>query len=172
MKIKTIVIFLLTLCVGSFSTLPLYAQAPTEGSVGIEVSTDVINYPDFAISIPTVIPIGEIQKTADRSIKSTAFSIKVTDLETLDAQRVDVTLISPDEEFYLYNGVYRIPYEIYNQETGGDAMRSGDIFASFTQNGEVKGRVEVDQAQIPAEGSYGASVQFVVEVVQADPEQQ
>lgn len=170
MKIKTLFTILLTLCVLSFTTLPLFAEAPENGSFGIQVSTEIINYPDFSITIPTVIPIGEIQKSAETSIKSTAFSVEVTELEELENQRIDVTLISPDGEFYLYSGVYRIPYEVFNLETGGTALESGDLFASFMEAGEVKGRIEVDESTIPAEGSYGASVQFVVEVKETEPQ--
>lgn len=172
MKIKILFILLLALCVGSFTILPLFAAAPADGSTGIQVSTEIVNYPDFTISIPTVIPLGEIQRTAETSIKSADFSVTVSDLEPLEDQRIDVSLISPDGEFYLYSGVYRIPYEIFNLESGGTALESGDVFASFTQSGEVKGRVEVDQSKILAEGTYGASVQFVVEVKRSESAEQ
>ena len=161
MNPKCICCILLSIAVIAFSTVTVFAE---ESSVVIEATTTLDNTPDFMISIPTVIPMEDIQRTAEPSVKSKTFSVKLNAAEELDDQQVEVFVSAPDDQFALYCDVYRLPYQLFNQASGGAPLESGDLFAIFTQNGEVTGRVEVDEMNIPATGTYSGSLQFLVTV--------
>ena len=161
MKPKSIFLIVLSILIMSFSTVAVYAKS---NSVVIEATTTLNNTPDFMISIPTVIPMEDIQRTAESSVKSKSFSVKLNDAEGLDGKQVDVFVQTPGGSFDLYCDVYRLPYQLFNQADGGTPLASGDLFASFTQSGEVMGRVEVDEMNIPATGTYSGSLQFLVTV--------
>ena len=161
MNQKCICCILLSIAVIAFSTVTVFAE---ESSVVIEATTTLDNTPDFMISIPTVIPMEDAQRTAESSIKSKSFSVTLTDANGLTGKQVDVSIATPNGEFALYYDVYSLPYHLYNRVSGGDPLKSGDLFASFTANGSVTGRVEVDQMNIPATGTYQGSLQFIVTV--------
>lgn len=161
MNKRCIFLLLLLIAVIAFSTVTVFAGG---NSVVIETTTTLNNTPDFMISIPTVIPMEDIQRTAESSIKSQSFSVSLNEAEAFDGKQVDVAVATPSGSFALYYDVYSLPYQLYNQEAGGDPLKSGDLFATFTQNGEVKGRVEVDEMNIPATGTYSGSLQFLVTV--------
>ena len=165
MKLKMIFLCILSVCLISLTSLSVFATEATSSSgVNIQVSTNVINYPSFSMEIPTTIPMGELQRTASSSVVSKSFSVKMNAEQALSGQKVDVYLKTPDGQFVLTSGVYSLAYTVYNRESGGDPMTSGDLFASFTEAGEQKGRVEVDQVNITAEGTYAGTIQFVVVV--------
>ena len=161
MKIKGIFLMMLSLCIIGLFTVAVLAEG---NSVLIETTTTLNNSPDFMISIPTVIPMEDAQRTAESSIKSKSFSVTLTDANGLTGKQVDVSIATPNGEFALYYDVYSLPYHLYNRVSGGDPLKSGDLFASFTANGSVTGRVEVDQMNIPATGTYQGSLQFIVTV--------
>lgn len=161
MNKKCIILIVLSIAIISFSTLTVYAAG---NSVVIEATTTLNNEPDFMISIPTEIPMEDIQRTAESSIKSKSFSVKLSDAEGLDGKQVEVAVFAPGDTFALYYDVYSLPYQLFNQATGGTPLKSGDLFATFAQSGEVTGRVEVDEMNIPATGTYSGSLQFIVTV--------
>ncbi|MBQ8439952.1 MAG: hypothetical protein IJX19_04770 [Clostridia bacterium] len=162
---KSLFLILLSICVISFTTVTVFAAgAPSGGSTTIQVTTTIDNSPDFMLSIPTSIPMEDIQRTAESSIKSKSFSIELSNAPDMMGQQVDIAVATPDGIFALYYDVYSLPYQLYNQASGGTPLKSGDLFASFTQNGEVTGRVEVDEMNIPATGTYSGSLQFIVTV--------
>ncbi|MBQ8431321.1 MAG: hypothetical protein IJX28_00405 [Clostridia bacterium] len=165
MKIKAFFLVFLALCLISSATVSVFAADPvTSGSTSLQVSTEYITYPDFSLVVPSTIPIGDIQRTATSSIKSAAFSITLSNAKDLEGRFVEVAVSVPSGEFALYNGVYSLPYALYNQASGGTALKNGDIFTVFTEDREAKGRVEVDEMNIPAAGEYSGVLQFVVTV--------
>lgn len=161
MKIKKIIWTLVVLGITAFFTLSAFAAG---SSMEIEATTTLGNEPDFTVSIPVSIPMEDIQRTAESSIQSKSFSVQVVNDKGLQGKCIDVFVAVPNDEFALYYDVYRLPYHLYNQESGGDPLNSGDLFASFTQQGTVTGRVEVDEMNIPATGTYSGSLQFIVTV--------
>ena len=165
MKRKSLFLIFLSACVICFTTLTVFAaDVSSGGSTTIQATTTLNNAPDFMLSIPTVIPMDDIQRTAESSIKSKSFSVKLSDVSDMNGQKVDISVATPNGVFALYYDIYSLPYQLYNQASGGVLLKNGDLFASFTQNGEVIGRVEVDEMNIPATGTYSGSLQFIVTV--------
>ena len=161
MKRKSVFLILISLISAFVLTMTVFAEG---NSVVIEVTTTIDNSPDFTVSIPTVIPMGELSRTAESSVKAKTFSIKLEDDSGLSGKQVDIFVEAPGGEFAMYYDVYRLPYHLYNQALGGDPLESGALFASFAQKGEVTGRVEVDEMNIPATGTYSGSLQFIVTI--------
>ncbi len=165
MKIKAILLVILALCMVSFTTLPIFAaEATGSNSTSIQVSTEYITYPDFSFNVPPTIPIGEIQRTAVSSIKSVEFTVSISGSENLEGRFVEVVVKAPDDEFALHHGVYSLPYSLYNTASGGTPLKSGDLFAAFFGDDVRKGRIEVDEMNIPATGTYSGVIQFEVTV--------
>ncbi len=146
----------------SLTTLPVYATDNT--GMNLTVTTNVINYPNFTISIPATIPLGNLERTETSTIASKEFSVTVSGTETLSSQKVEVFVSSESGDFKLYCGSDALDFEIYNQATGGTPLQSGALFATFTADREQKGRIEVDRADIRVAGSYAGTVRFIVKV--------
>jgi hypothetical protein len=77
-------------------------------------------------------------------------------------KQVSVYLSTEENPFYLTDGTHQLPYSLYNLPTGGEALENGALFAVFTANGSVTGRIEIDQSLIRHTGVYRDTVTFEV----------
>ena len=137
------------------------------GSTSVTATMVAVSQPVFTVTIPTGIPIGEITRTAESSIKSTTFPVQISGITYLNGKQITVSISAPNDEFKLYNGIYSIPYYVYNG-VGQNAtkLQSGDVLATFTSDGAIMGRIDVDQKDIAVAGSYGGTLTFTVAVVE------
>ena len=134
----------------------------SEGSGGTSITAEtvIVTTPKFSISVPTGIPIGDIAKTETTSIKSAPFTVSVSNLSDLEGKQVRVRLSTPYNAFCMWSGNHSLAYEVFAQEQGGEPIAMNGTFYTFTDEGTVTGRVEVDQLDIPAEGTYGGILNF------------
>ncbi|MBQ8213315.1 MAG: hypothetical protein IJZ80_04835 [Clostridia bacterium] len=132
--------------------------------------------PTFAISIPASIDVGELtQKSAGDSdaVKSTVFEVKATNVSNLFGEKkIVVEIASSDGVFRLTDEEFSLAYAVYNAETGGTNLESGDGFATFLSDGIAKGRIEIDQSQITRQGSYSGRMIFTVKVTEREGAQE
>ena len=134
----------------------------TNGGTSITLETVVIPSPNYTVSVPAGIPIGDITRTEESSIRRQSFTVNVSNFANLDGKQVEVTLSTPYAGFYLFSGNHVLPYEVFSTATAGEgtAIEMNGLFYTFLEPGEVTGRVEVDQFDIPAEGEYGGILNF------------
>ena len=164
-KIALLFLSLLLLFTSSASYFSVSAEesvisSETSGGTSITAETVLVTTPKFSISVPTGIPIGDIAKTEKSSIKSAPFTVSVSNFAEMEGKQVQVVLSTPYEAFCLWCGDHILPYEVFAQERGGTPIAMNGIFYTFTASGTVTGRVEVDQLDIPAEGTYGGILNF------------
>lgn len=124
-----------------------------------------VNVPTYTTTIPAEIDLGILRKSDTESIKTAAFEVTVSDVKNMDGKQVNVSVSTAGENFNLMKDTVALPFKVFNQATGGTALNSGDNFASFTENKTVAGRVEVDQMDITAAGSYSGTVTFNIALV-------
>ncbi len=138
-----------------------------EQKVTISVHASVPK-PTFTVSIPATIEVGKLKQelpNTPAAVKSTVFSVTASNVDNLfNEKQIVVSVSGTDGVFALYDEDYMLHYEIYNTETGGEKLASGDVFATFTQNGAQVGRLDIDQSQITRKGSYSGTVIFDVRV--------
>lgn len=167
---KKICTLFLSLCLTFCMTCTLFSAQATDldaetasGNTQISVSVTAASRPEFSVSIPSAIRLPDLQRTANSVPKRTEFEVGVEDIQYLNGKTVTVTLSAVGGEFYLYAGENRIPFEVYLGDADDHTLKnSGDVFATFTQDGTVVGYVEVDQQDIRADGSYSGSFVFTV----------
>ncbi len=135
------------------------------GSTSITVETVAISKPEFTLSIPGTIPVGELERSETDSIKSVAFEVGVSELTYLNGKQVQIC-VSAADGFYLYYNEYRLPYQVYNQQTGGFPLTNGSVFHTFETDETIAGRLEINEADIRASGTYAGSMIFTVSVVE------
>ena len=130
----------------------------------------VIPEPTFAISIPATVDVGALtQKRAGDidAVKSTAFEVTASNVDNLFGEKqIVVEISSPNGDFLLMDEEFSLAYSVYNAESGGNSLQSGDVFAVFESNEAVKGRIEIDQSQITRRGTYSGRIVFTVSVVE------
>ena len=134
----------------------------TDSGTSITLETVIIPSPNYTVSVPAGIPIGDISRTEESSVKTQSFTVRVSNFSNLEGKQVEVTLSTPYAGFYLLNGNHVLPYEVFSTATAGEgtAVEMNGLFHTFLESGEVTGRVEVDQFDIPAEGTYGGILNF------------
>ena len=131
-------------------------------------ASTTIPSPTYTVTIPAAIPVGDISKTDNSTIKSTTFDVVAANVANLGKRRVDISIYTLDGAFNLTDGNnHFLPYKIFAQAADGVAIASGEQFTSFTADGTVTGRVDVDRTDIPAEGSYTGTVTFTIALVDA-----
>ena len=119
--------------------------------------------------------MGELKQTeaqADGShLVSAPIKISVTDVDHLFGEKIILITVNTESgTFELSDGVYRLPYSVYGALKDTPLM-PGEIFASFTQNQSVSGRLTFDQSLITREGSYSGRLIFEVSVQSIAAEQ-
>ena len=127
------------------------------------VTEPPVNLPSYTTTIPQTIDLGDLTKSEAENIKNVAFEVNVADVENMENHQVNVSISTADGKFNLVNendGKVVLPFKVFDKETAGKVLNSGDIFASFTANGSATGRVEVDQADIEAAGNYTGTITF------------
>ncbi len=160
-RFKTCLSFALALCIVLLSLLIIPASA--EGTA-ISAETVVVSSPAFSVSVPTGIALGDIAKTEESTVKSTNFSVGVTDLDDMQGKQIRVVLSTPYGAFRMYSGENVLPYRVYDAASDGNELQSGDTLFTFTDGGSATGRIEVDLYSIPAEGSYGGVMTFTFHI--------
>lgn len=148
----------------SVSAQDLQISPGENGGTSIKAETVIVTKPKFSISVPTGIPLGNISKTEESSVKSATFTVSVSNLEDLGEKQIRVLLSTPYEAFCMWSGDHVLPYQIFSEEQAGEPIAIGGVFYTFTQAQTVTGRVEVDQMDIPAEGSYGGILHFIFRI--------
>lgn len=133
----------------------------TKGDSIITAKT-TLSAPTYTITIPTTIPVEELVKTSTSSVKSTSFDVTASDIANLGEQKVKVSISTADGNFNLSDGTHSLPYQVYSAASGGTALVNGGLYASFTANGTVTGRVDIDQKDIPAAGKYAGTLTFTI----------
>ena len=166
----TVCFLSLAICFSCISSFCLASAEDTEeltslqagGGASISVETIVIPKPNFTVSVPTGIPLGDLSRTEESSVKSQSFTVQVSDFSNMDGKQVEVTLSTPDGRCQLHCGDHVLPYEVFSEaERGeGDPIEMNGLFHTFLTVGEKTGRVEIDQFDIPAEGAYGGILNF------------
>lgn len=157
----------LTFCVSgvtfSASATDLSASS-SSGSTGISANVTAASKPEFTVTIPSSgIAFESLVRTANDSFKQSDFSVSVDGVEYLNGKTIYVTVSAPGDRFVLTCDGYELPYEVYKDGTQ-TALRSGEQFASFTEDGEASGYVEVNEKDIRTTGTYSGSMIFTVSV--------
>lgn len=140
----------------------------TSGNTNITANTSILGEPAYTVTIPSIIPVGDLTKTAATSVKSTAFAVSAADVTDLGSKKVDVSISTTDGNFNLSDGTHNLPYQVFNVASEGTALASGDLFTTFTADGEVSGRVDIDQVNIEAAGSYTGTLTFTIKLSESD----
>ena len=143
------------------------SNGSSSGSTSITVETVAISRPEFTLSIPATIPIGALERSETDSIQSVSFEVGISEMLYLNGKQVQIC-VSAVDGFYLYCRDYRLPYCVFNRETGGSPLTSGSVFHVFEADETVIGRLEINEADIRAAGTYTGAMLFTVSVI--DPE--
>ncbi len=169
---KTNLIFL-SVCLVFCVVGSLFSVGATElstsdsaGDMEISVSVTAASRPEFSVSIPSTIQLGNLQRTANSVPKRQEFEVGVQDIQYLNGKTVTVTLSSGSGDFYLYADENKLPFKIYlgdaDDQVADTRKQDGDVFAAFTDDGSAVGYLEVDQKDIRADGDYSGSFVFTV----------
>ena len=132
---------------------------PKSGSANVKATAQLPTptAPTYTVTIPAEIDFGTITKSATESLKTQPITISASDVTNLNGKSVDVSVTG---SFSLSSGENALPFEVYKQAEGGDALASGDSFAAFTEDGSVTGRLQLDEADITAAGDYTGTLTF------------
>lgn len=162
---------LLTACVICSMSLTVFAADTglgpdsTSGDTNITANASIPGEPAYTVTIPPTIPVGNLTKTAATSVKSTTFKVSAADVADLGNKKVTVSISTADGSFNLTDGNgHTLPYQVFKEESGGTALASGDLFTTFTADSSNTGRVDIDQADIEAAGSYTGTLTFTIEL--------
>lgn len=129
-------------------------------------ATATVPAPTYVVSIPATVATPDLHQKSSQDankISQTPITLSATGVDNLFGEKqVSVYLSAEQNPFYLTDGTHQLPYSLYNLPTGGDALENGALFAVFTANGSVTGRIEIDQSQIRHTGVYRDTVTFEV----------
>lgn len=129
--------------------------------------------PTYELTIPSTIEMKNLKRKseseADR-IATKLFDVTMSNLFVPSGQKLTVT-VSPSEgsSFQMKNQYGKVlPYDIFNQKSGGTALPVGGTFMVCDENDNqsktktVTGRTQVDQSKITAAGEFSQTVIFEV----------
>ncbi len=129
-------------------------------------ATAVIPAPSFQITIPSGIDFGTLEQkssTAEDKIAKVDFSVTASELSNLFGKQIVVKVApSSGDDFVLTGSESELTYCVYATASGGTALTKEEIFAVFSENGSVNGRVEIDQSEITAADTYEGTLTFYV----------
>lgn len=121
--------------------------------------------PTFVVTIPATVQTADLHQKSENDtgrISSTPITVSASGIDNLFGEKqVSVYLAQESDPFLLSDGTHTLPYTLYNNMA---KMENGGKFASFTANGSVTGRVEIDQSLIRHTGVYSDTVTFEVTV--------
>ena len=131
-----------------------------------EITTSVLA-PTYAIEIPATVNVGELRKTEDANSDTnsfTKFTVSVKDIADFYREkeiRVSVISKNTDGVFYLQDQSGNIlPFDILTAMDVQTAIHSGDLLASFHENGTTDAWICIDQSKIIESGIYQGILVF------------
>ena len=149
---------------------PLYLGLPSPDIVQhVNITANAtIPAPTFSISIPSEIDFGILEQKSSNDADKIAkvdFTVTATHVQYLFGQRITVKVAPSTGETFVLTGTdgSTLPYAVYNQATGGEALEKDAVLASFDGNGSVSGRLEIDQSKIDRSETYGGTLIFQIE---------
>ncbi|MBQ9132157.1 MAG: hypothetical protein IJX62_06785, partial [Clostridia bacterium] len=159
----------------SESDLLQLGQGPAVITQNAHISVQAnIPAPTYTVSIPSTIPVGSLEQTVakqDQShLSNTSFRVTVSNVDHLFNEKKVVVSITSDDStgnFVLRdrdNNVYLLPYAVFTAYGNEHEIDSGEVFAEFTDNGEISGYVQIDRSQISRDGSYSGTMIFSIAV--------
>ena len=131
-----------------------------------EITTSVLA-PTYAIEIPATVNVGELRRTEDANSNTssfTKFTVSVKDIADFYGEkeiRVSVISKNADGVFYLQDQNGNIlPFDILTAMDVQTAIHSGDLLASFRENGTIDAWIYTDQSKIIESGIYQGILVF------------
>lgn len=131
-----------------------------------EITTSVLA-PTYAIEIPATVNVGELRKTEDANSNTssfTKFTVSVKDIADFYGEkeiRVSVISKNADGVFYLQDQNGNIlPFDILTAMDVQTAIHSGELLASFRENGTTDAWICTDQSKIIESGIYQGILVF------------
>ena len=131
-----------------------------------EFTTSVLA-PTYAIEIPATVNVGELRKTEDANSNTssfTKFTVSVKDIADFYGEkeiRVSVISKNADGVFYLQDQNGNIlPFDILTAMDVQTAIHSGDLLASFRENGTTDAWIYVDPGKVMESGIYQGVLVF------------
>ncbi len=146
------------------ATLTITLSAEGTGSSNATVTATVIanNSPVYSVAVPTGITADNLIRTSESSFVDTKFTIHVSEVLALNGQQICVLVSGSDGEFILQNadGTSTLPYTVYSSANEDASLSSGDVFATFTQEGSQEGFIRIDQKNITKADTYTGNLRF------------
>ena len=131
-----------------------------------EITTSVLA-PTYAIEIPATVNVGELRKTEDTNSNTssfTKFTVSVKDIADFYGEkeiRVSVSSKNADGIFCLQDQNGNIlPFDILTVMDVQTAIHSGDLLASFRENGTTDAWICIDQSKMIESGIYQGILVF------------
>lgn len=139
-------------------------------------ATATVPAPTYVVSIPATVATPDLHQKSSQDvnkISQTPITLSASGVNNLFGEKqVSVYLSTEENPFYLTDGTHQLPYSLYNLPTGGETLENGALFAVFTANGSVTGRIEIDQSLIRHTGVYRDTVTFEVRLETISPEEE
>lgn len=149
----------------------LYLGLPSEDIVQdvYVTATATIPSPTFQISVPATLDFGTLEQksdTAENRIAKVDFSVSAGNIRYLFGEKIVVKVApSTGNAFVLTGSNSTLPYAVYSDAVGDEALNKDAQFAVFEQaGGTVNGRIEIDQSDIVVADDYGGTLNFYVSV--------
>lgn len=157
---KLFSVALILLLLGAMS-LTLHAE-----QTNITATVTEANTPSYTITVPESITATDLQRTATTSYHKSEFTVSVPETLPMNGKQITVRVYGDDDVFTLKNadGSAVLPYEIFSNAHPERSLANGDIFVIFTQVGEQKGFVRVDQKNITQADTYTGNLRFAFSV--------
>lgn len=157
-KIFSLVLILFLL---SAMSVTLYAEG-----TNITATVTAANTPSYTITVPDSITATDLQRTATTSYHKSEFTVSVPETLPLDGKQITVRVWGDDDVFALKNadGSAILPYEVFSDAYPERSLANGDVFVIFTQVGEQKGFIRVDQKNITKADTYKGNLCFAFSV--------
>ena len=148
---------LLILLLLSAMTLPLYAAESN-----VTATVIATNSPTYTVVVPSEILADDLQRTPETSYYKEDFTIRVSEVTSLDDKKIEVRVYGDDGVFALKNtdGSSILAYEVFSTANEENALQNGDVFATFTQVGEASGFIRIDQKNITQADTYTGTLRF------------
>ena len=171
MKI-TIRIFSLFLAVLLLNALPMPLYAESSGSSSSTVTATVIanNSPVYSVAISSTISAENLQRTTQSTPKDIPFTVQISEILTLNDRQICVIVSGSDNKFVLKNedGSSELPYQVFSKTNENESIKSGEIFATFTEIGERQGFVRIDQKNITQADTYTGNLRFTFTLIEVE----
>lgn len=157
-SLKIISLCIILLLLGAM-TVTLYAESPQSATVTATVIAN--NTPTYSVQVPESICAENLQQTAESTPVDTPFTISIPEVLSLDGKQICVRVYGDNGVFALQgsDGIV-LPYQVFSNTNTTQPLNSGDIFATFTAEGEQSGFVRIDQKDITKADTYTGNLRF------------